>query len=695
MIDFYEEPTEYILPDEQSQPLASAEPLPSTPATPPEAVREADVVPPPPPRSKSTWRERTVATAKSLFSWLLAILSAILASLYYLPTVHPGVGPHLDSVELQTTVATFGVSHPPGYPLYTLLARLSTQLPFNQWFFQLTGRYIAPFGDNFAWRVNLFSTVAALLALVVMQRLLYRLTRRVWLSFLGALLLGAGVRFWYQATYAELYPLYNLIILLAFNALFAWMDTRRVWNYYFSVFFFALAFTVNIPALVLIPAWVFGVVVTDYTKLIRPIHLLLTTFTILVVASLYSWIPLRAFIVGPAPFCNYCPSDWSGVFGFLTGERWRDLDLAFGKPPADWWQRSADSGYDLMLQYWPIGVILGGIGIAYLFSKHWRVGGTLLLGLIGSWFFVISYNTVDWSDFMTPVYIFFTPFVVIGMLAVWDWVRTLSKNWPTTQGATAGFWLLFLAIFGGVVALFYVFLPKQLWQNRSLYLTSLSADTTVWFTRFWLLVALFWFLSILIIMGMTIYKARRDQSARIPQRLVRFSLSFLLALVAPLVIYSTFNNNLPIVQTTPNHSMIWHWWARDLLPKLETNAWLIVPPTATNGFVQSWALRFVSWTEGQSADMTLIYPPIDEDPPGPPPGYLRWNDVKGELRQHPVYVIELNDDRLKQFALYPITRDNDGLTIGYRVVGERKESKITPWVSAEIWAKIKEDVLLP
>ena len=694
MIDFYEEPTEYILPDAPMQLVASAESLSPVPHPIAPAIAEQEENLPLPP-TKPTWRIRTATISKSLFSWLLAILAAVLTSLYYLPTVHPGVGPHLDSVELQTTVAMFGVSHPPGYPLYTFLARLFTQLPFDQWFFQLTGQYLAPFGDNYGWRVNLFSTFVALLAIIAMHRLLYRLTRRAWLSFLGALILGAGVRFWYQATYAELYPLYNLIILLAFNALFAWMDTRRVWNYYFSVFFFALAFTVNIPALVLIPAWVFGVVVTDYTKLIRPIHLALTTFTILVAASLYFWIPLRSFLVGPAPFCNYCPSGWDGVLGFLTGERWRDLHLAFGKPPADWWQRSADSGYDLMLQFWPIGVMLGGIGIAYLFSKHWRVGGTLLLALTGSWFFVITYNTVDWSDFMTPVYVFFTPFVVLGMLAVWDWIRTLSKNWPTTRWATAGFWVLFSAILGGLIAFYVVFLPKQLWQEPLPYLTSLSADTAMWMTRFWLLLALFWLIAVLTIIIGTIYKARRDDSARIPQRLMRFTLSMGIALITPFIIYNTFNNNLPIVQTTPNHSMIWHWWARDLLPKLEPNAWLIVPPTATNGFVQSWALRFVSWAEGQSADMTMIYPPIDEDPPGPPPGYLRWNEVKDELEKHPVYVIELNDDRLKQFALYPITRDNDGLTIGYRIVGERNESDITPWVSADIWAKIKDDLLLP
>jgi hypothetical protein len=60
-----------------------------------------------------------------------------------------------------------------------------------------------------------------------------------------------------------------------------------------------------------------------------------------------------------------------------------------------------------------------------------------------------------------------------------------------------------------------------------------------------------------------------------------------------------------------------------------------------------------------------------------------------------VYVIDLNDDRLREYALLPMLRD-DGWTIGYRIVGQRAaDGAVTPWVSPERWAEMSDRVVLP
>lgn len=539
-------------------------------------------------------------------AWLAGVLAMSTAGWQYVQTVHPGVGPFLDSVQYQTTVATLGVSHPPGYPLYTLLGWLFTRIPFGA-----LGAYGAH-GDNLAWRLNLFSAVCAALTVLLTTRLIYRLTQHVGAALLGALTLAGAVRFWYQATYAELYPLYTLLVVASLLLLVAWMQTRRLRTYFAAVFVFALCFTVNVPALMLIPAWLWVVLSVDWRMLTRPRTLLPTLLLVLAAALLYVYVPLRALVFGPPPFCNYCPADAAGLPDFLTGARWRELNLAFGVAPRYWLQRWADSGYELMLQFWPLGVLLGAIGLWELVRKQWRLAGLFGLALLGTWFFVVTYNVVDWADFMTPVLVVYAPLIGVGMWAVWRWALDGSAGWRPTLRLTLRPLLLLL-------------------------LVATSAGLT----------------------------------------------------------YATFRNSRniePIV--SQRNQMIWHWWARDLLPQLETGAWLIVPPPQTDGFVQTWALRFVAWTEDLAPDLTLIYPPIDEAPPGPPPGYLRYNDVQPQLAQHPVYLIELNDARVQQWALLPLKRP-DGWTIGYRVVGERTADGVRPWLPPAEWALIEDQVILP
>lgn len=61
----------------------------------------------------------------------------------YLPTLAPGLL-YGDSAELQTLAQTLGLTHPTGYPVYVLIARLFVAL--------------VPLG-SIAYRVNLLSAV--------------------------------------------------------------------------------------------------------------------------------------------------------------------------------------------------------------------------------------------------------------------------------------------------------------------------------------------------------------------------------------------------------------------------------------------------------------------------------------------------------------------------------------------------------
>ncbi len=523
--------------------------------------------------------------------WLLVtgVVLVLLSSLLYVQTLHPGVGPYLDSIQFQITTLVMGISHPPGYPFYNWLGALFVHL--------------LPFG-NPAFRLNLLSALSASIVVLLVQRVSYRLTHSVAAATVGALILALAVRFWYQATYTELYPLYNVFVAATWLALLRFMDTRRRSCYFLSVLLYAMAFGINAPAIVLLPMWLWAVLATDAQMVLRLKTLLPTLGIVLGVAAQYLYIPARAFADPPAAFCNFCPEDWQGVVDFWLGRRW--WGISFGLPARYWLQRWADSGYQLMLQFWPVGVMAGGVGAMTLLRRWPRKAMIGLLGLAGTWFFVSTYAVVDWDDFLTPVYVFFAPLIAVGLQAFWHWLRDrVGSDHP-------GWMPMLRAVAGALVGL-------------------------------WLLLVL--------------------------------------------------RNNYPLADQS--HKTEWHGWARDLLPLFEEGPWLLTPPTDTDGFVQTWVLRYISWAEDLHPEMTVVYLADGSfDPPGPEPYYKTWAAAQPELANHPVYLIELNDPRVADWVLQPLRRYDDWI-IGYRVVGNREGDRITPWVDDDVWQVIQGDLILP
>ena len=107
------------------------------------------------------------------------------------PTVAGG-----DSGELITVAHTLGVAHPPGYPLYTLLAKLFTLLP----------------AGTIAWRVNLFSAVCGAGAATILFLAVARWSGSLWAGLASASLFAFSPRVWPHSVTAEVFALNNVFL---------------------------------------------------------------------------------------------------------------------------------------------------------------------------------------------------------------------------------------------------------------------------------------------------------------------------------------------------------------------------------------------------------------------------------------------------------------------------------------------------
>jgi len=123
--------------------------------------------------------------------------------LLYLFTISPDILP-ADSGEFQLIATKLGVAHPPGFPLYTMLAHLMTRLPF---------------GGTAAYKVNLFSVITSTLTVLIVYLSVHRLTSSVFAGITAAVALGASTTFWAQATTANIRSLTALFTALIFYIL--------------------------------------------------------------------------------------------------------------------------------------------------------------------------------------------------------------------------------------------------------------------------------------------------------------------------------------------------------------------------------------------------------------------------------------------------------------------------------------------
>ncbi len=182
--------------------------------------------------------------------WICGGLAAAVAMVVYAWTAAPSVT-LLDSGEFIVAAQHFGVPHPTGYPLWTLLA----------WLFQLL-----PLG-NAAWEIALFSGVCGALA-VGLATMLTRNTC-VWMadgsptprpllasiaSVAFGLVFAFSLSMWSQAVIAEVYTLHALLAGIYLACLYWWLRRpERAAPIYWSFFALTLAFSNHQLTLALAP----------------------------------------------------------------------------------------------------------------------------------------------------------------------------------------------------------------------------------------------------------------------------------------------------------------------------------------------------------------------------------------------------------------------------------------------------------
>lgn len=297
-----------------------------------------------------------------------------------------------------------GISHPPGYPLFTLLGHFATLIPVG-----------SP-----AFRVHLLSAVLGALSCACLYRIACRLLPGKIYAYTAGLGLGYAVTFWSQAIIAEVYTLNVLLFLLIFLlALITGGESSKKISprlFCLMALLYGMGLSNHWPLLVLSTPSLLVLLWPVRSNLIRCLPLCLVF--LLLGLSPYLWMVIRSQMNPEISF--YGPlTSWHDFWFFVSRKGYADVDV---DPGAGWWDKWHYCYYFLKqttFQFGPVGTVFVWLG----FLAQWRLWSArlclaLLLAYLGNTLLLIlllSFNYELWHQAIFRVY----PLIGYAAAALW------------------------------------------------------------------------------------------------------------------------------------------------------------------------------------------------------------------------------------------------------------------------------------
>ena len=321
----------------------------------------------------------------------------------------------------------FGIAHPPGYPLYTLLCYLFMRLPFGE---------AAVLG-------HVSSAVLGALACGGVYAGA-RLLGATWLPALAAAwLFGASEHFWSQAIIAEVYTL-NALLFFATYALMLHgvRHPERGWAWVGAAAAYGLSLANHWPLMVLAMPGLLAAALPVRQRLLPQLPRL--ALVAAACASLpYAWMVVRSWQEPLISF--YGPiDDWGAFWHYVSRSGYAGVDVS---PSAGWGDRFAFLGWfgtQVLWQLTPPGCALAAFGLWTLLRRRRSAGVTRSEGSFlvfqGNSVLLIALLGFDFDAYNVAV---FRPYSLVcyGLAAVWlaVGVQGLLDRWASAT--RAGPWL--------------------------------------------------------------------------------------------------------------------------------------------------------------------------------------------------------------------------------------------------------------
>ncbi|MGB0723494.1 MAG: protein O-mannosyl-transferase family [Gammaproteobacteria bacterium] len=335
-----------------------------------------------------------------------------------------------------------GVAHPPGYPLFTLLGHLATQLPVG----------------SIAFRVHALSALFGALACLFVWLSVHRITRRALAATVAALALGVSPAFWSQAQVAEVYTFNALFFALLFWCLVGALEWDRsgAWPRAVRPDWKSSRTADRLTRRLAIAALLFGLSLANHWPLmvLSAPALLALTWPYLGLVARRLWMLLPLVAVGLLPYAwvylrsqglpvisFYGPLEgWREFWFFVSREGYAIVDSSSTAGWADKAQYMAFWIREALGQFAWVGFPLAVLSLFLMVRAGSRaLAASLVLALAGSSVVLIGLLNFDYDEIFKavfrvyPLVAYLAVSVLLG-LGVAAWQRQRHESGPAAAG---------------------------------------------------------------------------------------------------------------------------------------------------------------------------------------------------------------------------------------------------------------------
>jgi len=302
----------------------------------------------------------------------LATVIAVVGAVYA-ATLLPGITYWGEISKWQLLGRVLGIPHPTGYPLYLPLTHVVSLLSLG----------------SLAWRINAFSLVCALVAVVALYRILRELDQPPWYAACFGMAFAFSRTLWSQAVIAEVYTLNAALVGWVVFYYLRWSRTRAKSDLLIASAIYALSFCHHLTVVCLLPAVVLLVVVTDPKAFIRLRVVVPVAAFIALGVSLYGYLFWRSSVGGP--HLEYRVETLDDLWTYVSGAQYRGN--MFSASPGDYFGKRLPAFVAVILREFQVVGLLAPVGL--FVQRSARTGMFLGVALLGYTAFVSNYAISD------------------------------------------------------------------------------------------------------------------------------------------------------------------------------------------------------------------------------------------------------------------------------------------------------------
>ena len=366
---------------------------------------------------------RSSARIAAWAAWIVP-LAIYIASLY-------GAVSYWDTGEAQTVPWIFGIMHPTGFPVFTILAGFFAHL--------------VPFGAV-SWRIALFSALAMSGAAWLIARTVTELDGDAWIATGCAWIFAFGNVAWTRGTRAEVHALAAFFGVLTLYAAIRWYRSGEARVLAGGALAWGLGIACHPIVALLLPALLL-------LFLVRLRRVALRTFALAFAALVfgvawYAYLPVRSAMVtnarldptrllglppGKAFWDNDHPSTLAGFKKEISGAEFQAGGTFQRMLDPQTYADAGETYQDLLYrEFTPIALLFAAGGLYALARRDWRLAAAILLAIGVPTAFALAY-TVE-TD---PQRYHLIPFALICVLAGYA-ASEIARALPTLRKAALG-----------------------------------------------------------------------------------------------------------------------------------------------------------------------------------------------------------------------------------------------------------------